>query len=171
LKVEDEGWYTFKVDGSYRGRTEKHPIGKGDIEGEGGIGGVLEDPHGNTLMGFCDYFPKGGNSFVMEAKAIHVALRKVLTIHPRPTKLMVLSDHEKVIDALNLKCGGFQGQYKKYYKKILAFHDKIPNLVFKSIDRDDNNVVDGLAKLGMEKKRQMDFKDRIPEDLEKGKKK
>jgi hypothetical protein len=83
---------------------------------------------------------------------------------------MVLSDHEKVIDALNLKCG-FQGQYKKYYKKILAFHDKIPNLVLKSIDRDDNYVADGLAKLGMEKKRQMDFKDRIPEDLEKGKKK
>jgi hypothetical protein len=43
--------------------------------------------------------------------------------------------------------------------------------VFKSIDRDDNYVADGLAKLKMEKKRQMDFKDRIPEDLEKGKKK
>jgi ribonuclease HI len=119
--------------------------------GESGIGLIVKDEHGNTLLKLNGYIGRTTNN-IAEYTALLALLRRM---RGTPcSRLVVHSDSELMVRQVN-------GEYKVKDQNLKELHKKVSKLLgesgfrfeLKHISREENRDADRLANIGIEERK------------------
>ncbi len=129
------------IDGASRGNP-----------GDGGIGVILKNEHGNTILRHCEYVGTVTNN-IAEYHALLVCIEKATQVNPR--ELIVHSDSELLVKQIKRKYKVRDRTLQRYFIRVFNALQRSKlkfNIVY--IPRSQNKQADKLANEGIEKGKQ-----------------
>lgn len=121
--------------------------------GESGVGVIVKDERGRTMLSFNGYIGKATNN-VAEYTALLILLQRVK--ENGCTKLVVHSDSELMVRQINHEYRVKDVGLKRMYRKVLRLLENMPfEIELKYIPREQNKDADRLANIGIDSKKRI----------------
>jgi ribonuclease HI len=121
--------------------------------GESGIGIVVRDEQGETLLSTCGYIGLATNN-VAEYSAL-LALLKLVSRWPC-TRLIVNTDSELMVKQIRGEYRVKNQNLKKYFQRVHGMLASAPyTLEIRHVPREENKEADRLANLGIDTKKRL----------------